>query len=88
MKKLKVLLLLSVMALAVGCGKKEKETSDSKTTESVATVDLGEETLMVPEVSMGETKPGEDAVEVVFTWDAVQGADGYEVYEDASNELV
>ena len=81
MKKIKVLMLLTTMALVAGCGKKETA-EDKKSTESVAVVDAGEETLMVPEVSMGETKPGEDAVEVVFTWDAVKGADGYEVYEE------
>ena len=81
MKKIKVLMLLTAMALVAGCGKKETA-EDKRSTESVAVVDAGEETLMVPEVSMGETKPGEDAVEVVFTWDAVKGADGYEVYEE------
>ncbi|MCR5501395.1 MAG: hypothetical protein K6F53_00130 [Lachnospiraceae bacterium] len=35
-----------------------------------------------PAVKDGITEPGEDSVIVRFTWDAVEGADGYEVCEE------
>ena len=36
-------------------------------------------TLGIPQVKDGVMQPGEEAVEVHFVWDPVEGADGYEV---------
>ena len=83
MKKIKVLILLTTMALVAGCGKKETA-EDKRSTESVAVVDAGEETLMVPEVSMGETKSGEDAVDVVNSGSATQ-EEADQLFEEAIN---
>ena len=40
------------------------------------------DSLGVPAVKDGVTRPGEDCIEVYFEWDPVEGADGYEVSEE------
>lgn len=79
-----------VLALAIsGCGnaapaEKEadpviEETGVEVTTESCTAEGPETTTLGIPQVKDGVMQPGEDAAEVHFEWDPVEGADGYEV---------
>lgn len=78
MKKSLVCFLAVAMLTAVGCGAKEETTDVTSSSTDV-------QTLSTPEVKDGVMRPGEDAIEVYFEWEPVEGADGYEV--EAQNKF-
>ncbi len=90
MKKIKMIMAVAAAIALVGCGSNPEpemnqvdgmlpeKTEQVKETEAAA--EASEEvTLGVPQVKDGVLVPGEDAAEVHFEWDPVEGADGYEV---------
>ncbi len=88
MKKIKMFMAVAAAIALVGCGSEPEmkqvdgmlpeKTEQVKETEAAA--EASEEvTLGVPQVKDGVLVPGEDAAEVHFEWDPVEGADGYEV---------
>ena len=55
----------------------EPVTETEQTAEAEPAAEAG--TLGVPQLTDGVMQPGEEAIEVQFTWEPVEGADGYEV---------
>ena len=87
MKRLSLILTAAVMAVTIcACGKESADQGSGlavepvENTESVSEV-AADSDLATPQVKDGETRPGDDCVEVYFEWDPVEGADGYEVIE-------
>lgn len=91
MKKTEIIVLTCVVVLlASGCGGKEEveESPVAETMEESATsvADIQEtqkNPLQVPTVTDGIQTPGDDAIIVRFEWEAVDGADGYEVSKES-----
>ena len=82
MRKAKIVAILGVLAImAAGCGKSADTASTGASFEAVAEEATQSQTLATPVVKDGVMEPGEDAINVIFTWDPVDGADGYEVEE-------
>ena len=89
MKRLSVIASVVLVLAVSGCGnaapaEKEaepviEETGGEVTTESCTAEGPETTTLGIPQVKDGVMQPGEEAVEVHFVWDPVEGADGYEV---------
>ncbi len=83
------------VVLVAGCGSRSYNTDDVESIveqaegDTVTAVEPASEDtvtiveLKAPKVKEGVTEPGEDEIDVVFTWDAVEGADGYEIREES-----
>ena len=82
MKRLCVVMLILMTIVAVGCGNNKAADSGagSSTVSEPEAVEV--DTLGVPAVKDGILRPGEDCAEVVFEWDPVEDAEGYEVSEE------
>ncbi|SHN53835.1 hypothetical protein SAMN02745247_01097 [Butyrivibrio hungatei DSM 14810] len=88
MKKYSVILAATVMAASLmacgtgasGTGESASELSaEALSTEETAPEQAEDTTLGVPVVKDGVMQAGEDCVETYFEWNAIDGADGYEV---------
>ncbi len=87
MKKRSVILAFAMAIALIGCGKEtapqQVDGALPEQAETGAAFEPVTETepaaLGIPQVKDGVIQPGEEAVEVVFNWDPVEGADGYEV---------
>lgn len=84
MRRVEIFALIGVITImALGCGSKTVDTPANEVSDETITVeDNAKKGLIAPEVKEGVTKPGEDAIKVVFEWNPVDGADGYEVLEE------
>ena len=82
MKRFCVAMVMLMTIAAVGCGNNKVADSGavSNTVSEPEAVEAS--TLGVPVVKNGILRPGEDCAEVVFEWDPVEGAEGYEVSEE------
>ena len=85
MRKVTIIALMGVITImTIGCGKNAEDTPASEVSaEAVTAKDVTEKGLTIPEVKEGVTKPGDDAINVIFEWAPVDGADGYEVLEES-----
>ncbi|MCR4893057.1 MAG: hypothetical protein K5989_12865 [Lachnospiraceae bacterium] len=69
---------------AAGCGKASKDMANTgQVGEPVSGETARAVALQIPVVKDGIMEPGEEAIEVVFEWEAVEGADGYEILEES-----
>ena len=84
MRKVEIIAIIgAITVMAVGCASKAEDMPDNAVTvESVSSEEAVKESLKTPVVKDGVTEPGEDAINVVFEWTPVEGADGYEVLEE------
>ena len=84
MRKVEIIALIGAITIvAAGCGSKLADVSDKDASiEAVTAEDSVKESLQAPVVKDGVMEPGEDAINVVFEWNPIDGADGYEVIEE------
>ena len=82
MKRLCVAMLIFMTIVAVGCGNNKVADSGAASSTVSEPEAVEASTLGVPAVKDGILRPGEDCAEVVFDWDPVEGAEGYEVSEE------
>ena len=84
MRRVEIFALIgAITIMALGCGSKMVDTPANEVSDETITVeDDAKKGLIAPEVKEAVTKPGEDAINVVFEWNPVDGADGYEVLEE------
>ena len=82
MKRLCVAMLILMTIVAVGCGNNKVADSGAASSTVSEPEAVEASTLGVPAVKDGILRPGEDCAEVVFDWNPVEGADGYEVSEE------
>jgi len=85
MRKVEIIAITGAITIMImGCGSKAVDaTANEVSVEAVTAPDITEKGLSVPEVKEGVTKSGDDAINVVFEWTSVDGADGYEVLEES-----
>ena len=82
MKRFCVVMVMLMTIAAVGCGNNKVADSGAASSTLSEPEAVEASTLGVPAVKDGILRPGEDCAEVVFDWDPVEGADGYEVSEE------
>ena len=84
MKRVEIVALIGAITIvAAGCGSKPTDVSGKEASIEVVTVEESvKESLQAPVVKDGVMEPGEDAINVVFEWNPVDGADCYEVLEE------
>ncbi len=84
MRKAEIMALIGfITVMSAGCGSKSAEIAEKEVSvEAITTEEAVKEDLQAPVVKDGATEPGKEAINVVFKWDSVDGADGYEVHEE------
>ena len=84
MKRVEIVALIGAITIvAAGCGSKLADVlGKDASIEAVTAEDSVKESLQAPVVKDGVMEPGEDAINVVFEWNPVDGAEGYEVLEE------